>query len=83
MVKSVNDKELALIKRLIDRMEHLSADSSYAHRASWLRGSLMRYVECLETGEIVSREEWAQLEQLVENGFEILELAAKEVGAAK
>ena len=83
MVKSVNDKELALIKRLIDRMEHLSADSTYAHRASGLRGSLLRYAEVLEMGESISREERAQLDQLVGYGFEILELAAKEVGASK
>ena len=68
---------------MIDRLEHLSADSSYAHRASGLRGSLLRYVECLETDENVSPDERAQLDQLVEYGFEILELAAKEVGASK
>jgi len=79
----VNDKELALIKRLIDRMEHLSADSTYAHRTSGLRGSLLRYAECLEMGEAISREERAQLDQLVGYGFEILELAAKEVGGSK
>ena len=67
---------------MIDRLEHLSADSSYAHRASGLRGSLLRYVECLETDESMSPEERAQLDQLVEYGFEILELAAKEVGAS-
>jgi len=83
LVKSVNDKELALIKRLIDRMEHLSADSTYAHIASGLRGSLLRYAEVLEMGESISREERAQLDQLVGYGFEILELAAKEVGGSK
>ena len=79
----MNTKDVELIKRLIDRLEHLSADSSYAHRASGLRGSLLRYVEYLETDESMSPEERAQLDQLVEYGFEILELAAKEVGASK
>ena len=83
MVSSVNPKDVEPIKRLIDRLEHLSADSSYAHRASGLRGSLLRYVEYLETSETVSHKERAQLDQLVEYGFEILELAAKEVGASK
>jgi len=81
LVKSVKKKDVELIKRLIDRLEHLSADSSYAHRASGLRGSLLRYVEGLDAGEAVSREERAQLDLLVEYGFEILEQAAKEVGA--
>ncbi len=83
MVISVDTKDVELIKRLIDRLEHLSADSSYAHRASGLRGSLLRYVEYLETSETVSQKERAQLDQLVEYGFEILELAAKEMGASK
>lgn len=79
----MNTKDVELIKRLIDRLEHLSADSSYAHRASGLRGSLLRYMEYLETSEVVSQKERVQLDQLVEHGFEILELAAKEVGVSK
>jgi len=36
------------VKLLIARLEHLSADSRYAHRASGLRGSLWRCVEEME-----------------------------------
>ncbi|MGD0006534.1 MAG: hypothetical protein ABSE06_20165 [Anaerolineaceae bacterium] len=39
---------IASIKLLISRLEHLSADSRYAHRASGLRGSLWRCVEEME-----------------------------------
>ncbi len=80
---SVNDREIELIERLADRLERLSADSLYAHQASGLRGSLLRWIERLKNHEPVSREQLHQLEQLVENGFDILEMAAKEVGGSR
>jgi hypothetical protein len=79
----VDNKDTELIQRLADRLEHLSADSSYAHRASGLRGSLLRYIERIEGGEHITPVEQVQLEQALEYGFKILELAAKEVGGAK
>jgi hypothetical protein len=82
LVKSVNKGYIKLIKRLIDRLEHLSADSTYAHRASGLRGSLLRWIERLESGEHISRIDRNQLDQLLEYGFDILERAAKEVGGS-
>lgn len=83
MVLLLDDKILELIKRLIDRLEHLSADSTYAHRASGLRGSLLRYMERIEAGDRMNSDDQAQLEQLVEHGFEILKLSAKEIGASR
>jgi hypothetical protein len=80
---SLDNKDVALVKRLIDRLEHLSADSTYAHRASGLRGSLLRYVERIESGDRMDRHVQAQLDQLVEYGFEILILYAKEIGASR
>jgi hypothetical protein len=77
---SSQEEYLALVKRLTDRLEHLSADSSYAHRASGLRGSLLRYMECLEAGEGLDKQEQANLDRLLEYGFEILILSAKEIG---
>jgi hypothetical protein len=79
----LEDLNLKFIKRLADRLEHLSADSTYAHRASGLRGSLLRYMERIEAGGRMDREEQAQLDELMEDGFHILELAAKEIGASK
>jgi hypothetical protein len=79
----LEDLNLGLIKRLTDRLEHLSADSTYSHRASGLRGSLLRYLERIETGEWIGRDDQAQLDELVEYGFQILELAAKEIGASR
>ncbi len=68
------------IKLLISRLERLSADSRYAHRASGLRGSLWRCVEEMETGK---QRQCAppQLERLMAQSYKILEAAAREINA--
>lgn len=76
-MKAADDAQLGLIGRLVDRLERLSADSTFAHKASGLRGSLLRYMHSLEAGEEVND---IELENLVGNGYEILESAAKEIG---
>ena len=76
----MDDGYLHLIRRLSERLEHLSADSSYAHRASGLRGSLLRAIGRIEAGEPIDPVQQVQLEQLLQDGFEILELAAREIG---
>ncbi len=78
----MEDQNIEFIKLLIDRLEHLSVDSTYAHRASGLRGSLLRYVERIEGGERMNSDDQVLLDQLIQYGFEILELAAKEIGAS-
>lgn len=79
----MDELTLNLIERLAGRLEHLSIDSIYAHRASGLRGSLLRSMQRIEAGERMDREEQARLDELLEDGFHILELAAKEMGATK
>lgn len=74
----MGDQYLELLIRLGDRLERLSADSTYAHQASGLRGTFLRYIERIEAGADMDDTE---LDQLVEYGFEILRLAAKEIGA--
>ena len=74
------EENLDLVRRLVDRLEHLSADSSYAHRASGLRGSLLRYIDRLETGEQLDSQELSNLDQLLGYGFTILILNAEEIG---
>jgi len=76
----VDRQEIELVKRLVDRLERLSADSTYAHRASGLRGSLLQYWGRLETGQRIADGEQVEMDNLMEYGFEILELAAKELG---
>ena len=84
------------IELLISRLEHLSADSRYAHRASGLRGSLWRWVEEMEDRPDRSQYNCSQsptsdksqlhcdlpqLERLIAQGYEILEAAAREINA--
>ena len=70
------DKEpLELIRLLLARLERISVDSYWAHRASGIRGSLLIALEKLETSRPVQT---SSLEALVANGFDILEKAAKE-----
>lgn len=65
---------------LISRLERLSADSVWAHRASGLRGALLKAIEQVE---LASTQEQAQaLERLgwaMSFGYRILENAAKEL----
>jgi hypothetical protein len=78
MGQTLDDRYLELLKRLVDRLERLSADSTYAHQASGLRGTFLRYIERIEADINVNH---VELDQLVEYGFEILRLAAREIGA--
>ena len=66
---------IQLLQMLLTRLERVSVDSYWAHRASGVRGSLLRAVEALEAGQPVST---PVLRQVVEQGFHILERAAQE-----
>ncbi len=75
-IETLNEEYIKLIKRLVDRLERLSADSVYAHKASGLRGSLLQAMSRMEEGvEDVNKKE---VDELVEYGFEILKKAARE-----
>lgn len=77
-------ESLQRINRLLDlartltlRLERLSADSIWAHRASGLRGSLLKSiarVECEPDYEAIE-----QLDKLIHQGFHILENAARDL----
>ena len=70
------DKEpLELIRLLLARLERISVDSYWAHRASGIRGSLLRALEKLEAGRPFQR---SGLDALLAQGFDILEKAALE-----
>jgi hypothetical protein len=66
---------LPLCRQLVGRLERLSADSAYAHQASGVKGSLLRY---LDGGELDQGQQ-EDLERLMVMGFEILERAAREI----
>jgi hypothetical protein len=78
------DQRIDLARLLVFRLERLSADSYWAHRASGLRGSLLKSLDQIESNPKVfmqneSRKELEHLDQLIKNGFEILENAAREI----
>ncbi|MDZ7318945.1 MAG: hypothetical protein ONB11_07310 [candidate division KSB1 bacterium] len=60
---------------LLTRLEHISADSYWAHRASGIRRSLVRILESLEQNIPVQD---SVLRPLLEQGFFVLEQAARE-----
>jgi len=80
------DQRIDLATLLVIRMERLSVDSYWAHRASGLRGSLLRSLEQIASNPDVNvqndpRNELEHLDQLIKSGFEILENAAREIHA--
>ena len=66
---------LRTIRLLLARLERISADSVTAHRASGVRGALLRVMGQLESGTQVSDPE---LKRLVDNGYALLRRAARE-----
>jgi hypothetical protein len=64
-----------LIRLLLPRLERISVDSYWAHRASGLRGALTKYLEQMEIGEPVDP---VALQKNLSAGFEILQEAAEE-----
>ena len=76
----MHHEEKQLIRQariLLDRLERLSADSSWAHRASGLRGALLKAVDKVSFSDCVL--DIAYIEKLVERGYEILNQAAREI----
>jgi hypothetical protein len=67
-----NDK---LIRLLLPRLERISVDSYWAHRASGVRGALVRILEQIEAGGAVDP---LSLKRNISAGFEILREAAQE-----
>ena len=63
-------------RQLAARLERLSADSAYAHRASGMRGALLRALEQLESGATP-----ADLPGLLQTGFALLVEAARQIEA--
>jgi len=71
----LNSTTLSLIELLVARLERISADSFWAHRASGVKGSLLRVMEKSAKGYPIRQ---ADLKRAMELGFFILEKAAKE-----
>ena len=77
---------------LVSRLERLSVDSYWAHRASGIRGSLLRCkddftqvynsLDSLDATSARKRELENQLRELMAIGYTVLENAAKEIRTA-
>jgi hypothetical protein len=64
-----------LIRLLLARLERISVDSYWAHRASGVRGALTKILGQMEMGERVDP---VSLQTNLRVGFEVLERAAEE-----
>ena len=64
-----------LIHLLLSRLERISVDSYWAHRASGVRGTLTKLLEQMEMGERIDP---VALQTNLWIGFEILKSAAEE-----
>ena len=71
----IDDESIRTLRFLLARLERISADSVTAHRASGVRGAMLRAVELLESGEQISS---FDLRRLIESGYALLRRAAKE-----
>jgi hypothetical protein len=72
-----SERQIAYARLLVSRLERLSADSYWAHQASGLRGSLLRCLQQVDSRPGTLTGDGQHLEELVEQGFEILALAAR------
>jgi len=68
--------DLELLKLLAARLERLSADSHWAHRASGIRGQVLRTLDRIESG---SGDPGPDLSPLIQAAFKVLENAAREI----
>jgi hypothetical protein len=72
----ISPADIRFLALLARRLERLSADSRWAHRASGVRGQILRVLGELENGEVVERD---RFQALIEAGFYILRRGAEEL----
>lgn len=71
--------QINLARQLLARLERLSADSRPAHKASGLRGSLLKYLaeyDRLEQSDD-HQEGLERLEEMIQHGYALVEQAAR------
>lgn len=69
------DEHIHTLRFLLARLERISADSVVAHRASGVRGAMLRALDQLEKQEQVPE---YVVKRLLESGYLLLQRAAKE-----
>jgi hypothetical protein len=70
-----SNDDINLIRLLLARLERVSVDSYWAHRANGIRGGLLRALEDLEKGTTAGQDNTTDL---ISSAFKILTRAAKE-----
>ncbi len=68
-------EEIKLVQLLLARLERVSVDSYWAHRASGIRGALLKSLDELEKGTPAGQ---AHTNELISSAFTILTRAARE-----
>ncbi len=71
----MDEKTLSLMRLLLARLERVSVDSYWAHRASGIRGVILEILEENEAGIFIERQ---KAEKAIEYGYKILLAAARE-----
>jgi len=79
----MDSQTVEIARRLVYLLERLSVDSHWAHRASGLRGALLRAINEAENQSSDSitpfLETETRLASLIQAGYEILHRAAQEI----
>ncbi|GAP20721.1 hypothetical protein ADM99_07560 [Leptolinea tardivitalis] len=73
----MDNEFIITLQFLISRLERISADSVVAHRASGIRGAILRALEQSETGNFPSEK---HVKYLIDMGYSLLQKAAGEIG---
>jgi hypothetical protein len=73
----MTDDLISNLEFLLARLERISADSVVAHRASGVRGAMLRALENHEKGQTPPA---PQLKRLADAGYFLLQKAAREIG---
>jgi hypothetical protein len=71
--------QINLARQLLERLERLSADSRPAHKASGLRGSLLKYLAEYDRLKQIDdhQEDLEKLEEMIQRGYALIEQAAR------
>ena len=72
---NMDEEPLRTLRLLLARLERISADSVTAHRASGVRGAMLRALDGLEKGGADSS---PGMKRLIESGYALLQRAAEE-----
>ena len=71
----MTEEPLRTLRMLLARLERISADLVTAHRASGLRGAMLRTIDQFEKADQVSEYD---VKRLLESGYALLNRAARE-----